>query len=61
MGLAELLGGSGSEDDEGTDETTYWCTVCGMLFERPCLRIDYSWCPRCETGGVRKFPWPTPE
>jgi hypothetical protein len=61
MGIVELLGGSGSADDEEGDETTYWCTVCGMMFERSCLRIDYSWCTRCGAEGVWKLPWPTPE
>lgn len=61
MGIARLLGRSGQEDDEETDETTYWCTACGMTFERSSSRIDYSWCTRCGAEEVRKVPWPRPE
>jgi hypothetical protein len=59
MGIRRLL--TASEDEDGTDEgsegTTYWCTVCGMLFERSSPRIDYSWCTRCGAEGVRELPW----
>ena len=61
MGIARLLGSSVHEEDEETDQTTYWCTVCGMMFERSSSHIDYSWCTRCGAEGVRKVPWPTPE
>lgn len=50
----------GSDREEETDWITYWCTVCGMTFERSSPRIDYFWCTRCGAEGVRKLPWPTP-
>lgn len=61
MGIDRLLGRSNDDEDEEPDQSTYWCTVCGMVFERSSSRIDYSWCTRCGAQGVRKVPWPRPE
>lgn len=61
MGITRLLGGSDHEDDGEANEVVYWCTVCGMTFERSCSQIDYSWCTRCGAEEVRKILWPSPD
>ena len=59
MGIEELL--VDSDHETGTrDESMYWCTVCGMVFELSSPDIDYAWCTRCGAEGVRELPWPTP-
>lgn len=59
MDITRPFAGSDDEDEEGNG-STYWCTVCGMTFERSNPGIEYSWCTRCGAEGVRELPWPTP-
>lgn len=59
MGITRLFTASKNEDgtDEEPERATYWCTACGMLFERSSPRLDYSWCTRCGAEDVRELPW----
>jgi hypothetical protein len=60
MGIGEPFGDS-APTDEGTDDSTCWCTACGMLFARSSPDVDYAWCARCGAEEVRRLPWPNAE
>ena len=60
MGIEELLAGPDSDDGRPFERSVYWCTACGMVFERPSPDIDYAWCTRCGAERVRELPWLTP-
>jgi rubrerythrin len=57
MSFGRLLADRDREPDGGTERSVYWCTVCGMVFERSSPSIDYFWCTRCGADGVRELDW----
>lgn len=64
MGLPKPPLGPDRDEDEDVEVTAdgsmYWCTDCGMMFERSSPDIDYAWCTRCGADTVRELPWPSP-
>jgi len=60
MGIPRLLADTDPEEEPSADRSMHWCVDCGMVFERSSPSIDYAWCTRCGSDGVRELPWPTP-
>jgi uncharacterized paraquat-inducible protein A len=58
MGIVRLFPGRNRGTDGTPERSMYWCTDCGMVFERSSRDIDYAWCRRCGTESVRELPWP---